>query len=120
MFSRSVSLPNIDSLTMHQPGTDINQFPILSVRSASIEKIPLNVITIDHIDGIKLNAVRIELETPIASMAVEVDRHFKERSFNVGLKLFGFGAQFGMAYEKVPNTKKPKEKKMAEESSTWL
>ncbi|EQB9060677.1 hypothetical protein ACYVO5_002298 [Vibrio parahaemolyticus] len=120
MLPRSVSLPNIDSLTMYQPGTDINQLPILSVRSASIEKMPSNVITIDYIDGIKLNAVRIGLETPIASMAVEVDRRSKERSFNVGLKVLGFGAQFGMAYEKVPNTKKPKEKNMAEESSTWL
>ncbi|CAI2325698.1 TPA: hypothetical protein ACN310_004597 [Vibrio parahaemolyticus] len=120
MFPRSVSLPNIDSLTMHQPGTDINQFPILSVRSASIEKMPLNLITIDHVEGIKLNAVRIGLETPIASMAVEVDRHSKERIFNVGLKVFGFGAQFGMAYVKVPNTKKSKEKNMVEDSSTWL
>ncbi|EGQ9308335.1 hypothetical protein F7U82_23130 [Vibrio parahaemolyticus] len=56
-----------------------------------------------------MKAIRLGVETPIASVSLEVERHSKERKVNVGMKVLGFGAEFGMEYEKTPNMKKSKE-----------
>ncbi|EGQ8221339.1 hypothetical protein GUM57_24085 [Vibrio parahaemolyticus] len=56
-----------------------------------------------------MKAFRVKVSTPMASVSLEVDRHSKERKVNVGMKVFGIGAELGMEYEKTPNTKKSKE-----------
>lgn len=113
MLQRSISLPeninNMHHLAVTQGKDCEKKLPILAVRTTSMENVHFNLMTLDEIDGIKLKAIRLGVETPIASVSLEVERHSKERKVNVGMKVLGFGAEFGMEYEKTPNMKKSKE-----------
>lgn len=113
MLQRSISLPeninNMHHLAVTQGKNFERELPILAVRTASMENVHFNLMTLDEVDGIKLKAFRVKVSTPMASVSLEVDRHSKERKVNVGMKVFGIGAELGMEYEKTPNTKKSKE-----------
>ncbi|AVF62354.1 hypothetical protein ACEWAX_21750 [Vibrio parahaemolyticus] len=122
MLQRSVSLPNLNSEFILQSEIKKNMIAISSISTIAIENMPEKPVMLDMdvIDGIKLKAVRVGFDTPLASVAVEVNNAGKDRSVNVGVKVLGFGACFGMDYEKTSNKNKPNNSYDSTEYNTWL
>ncbi|EGR1221775.1 hypothetical protein DMJ27_23020 [Vibrio parahaemolyticus] len=122
MLQRSVSLPNLKSEFIFQSEIEKNMIAISSISTIAIENIPEKAVMLDMdaIDGIKVKAVRVGFDTPLASVAVEVNNADKDRSVNVGVKVLGFGARFGMDYEKTSNKNKPNNSYDSTEDSIWL
>ncbi|EJG1669687.1 hypothetical protein [Vibrio parahaemolyticus] len=122
MLQRSVSLPNLNSEFIPQSEIKKNMIAISSISTIAIENMPEKPVMLDMdvIDGIKLKAVRVGFDTPLASVAVEVNNAGKDRSVNVGVKVLGFGACFGMDYEKTSNKNKPNNSYDSTEYNTWL
>lgn len=122
MLQRSVSLPNINSEFILQSEIPKNMIAISSISTIAIENMPEKpvMLDMDDIDGIKLKAVRVGFDTPLASVAVEVNNAGKDKSVNVGVKVLGFGARFGMDYEKTSNKNKSNNSNDSTEYNTWL
>ncbi|EJG1692445.1 hypothetical protein BWH96_RS17890 [Vibrio parahaemolyticus] len=122
MLQRSVSLPNLNSEFILQSEIPKNMIAISSISTIAIENMPEKPVMLDMdvIDGIKLKAVRVGFDTPLASVAVEVNNAGKDRSVNVGVKVLGFGVCFGMDYEKTSNKNKPNNSYDSTEYNTWL
>ncbi|ELJ8875636.1 hypothetical protein ACXLPV_003762 [Vibrio parahaemolyticus] len=120
MLQRSVSLPNLNSEFILQSEIEKNMIAISSISPIAIENMPEKAVMLDTIDGIKLKAVRVGFDTPLASVAVEVNNADKDRSVNVGVKVLGFGARFGMDYEKTSNKNKPNNSYDSTEDNIWL
>ncbi|EGR0302626.1 hypothetical protein RII68_004308 [Vibrio parahaemolyticus] len=122
MLQRSVSLPNLNSEFILQSEVPKNMIAISSISTIAIENMPEKPVMLgmDDIDGIKLKAVRVGFDTPLASVAVEVNNAGKDKSVNVGVKVLGFGARFGMDYEKTSNKNKSNNSNDSTEYNTWL
>ncbi|EGQ8146705.1 hypothetical protein GKA54_16525 [Vibrio parahaemolyticus] len=122
MLQRSVSLPNLNSEFILQSEVPKNMIAISSISTIAIENMPEKPVMLgmDDIDGIKLKAVRVGFDTPLASVAVEVNNAGKDKSVNVGVKVLGFGARFGMDYEKTSNKNKSNNSNDTTEYNTWL
>ncbi|EFO44773.1 hypothetical protein CGK66_22745 [Vibrio parahaemolyticus] len=122
MLQCSVSLPNLNSEFILQSEIPKNMIAISSISTIAIESMPEKpvMLDMDDIDGIKLKAVRVGFDTPLASVAVEVNNAGKDKSVNVGVKVLGFGARFGMDYEKTSNKNKSNNSNDSTEYNTWL
>ncbi|EGQ8307314.1 hypothetical protein DBT69_RS23225 [Vibrio parahaemolyticus] len=122
MLQRSVSLPNLNSGFILQSEIEKNMIAISSIRSVAIENMPEKAVMLDMdvIDGIKVKAVRVGFDSPVVSVAVEVNNADKDRSVNVGVKVLGFGARFGMDYEKTSNKNKSNNSNDSTEYNTWF
>ncbi len=122
MLQRSVSLPNLNSEFILQSEVPKNMIAISSISTIAIENMPEKpvMLDMDDIDGIKLKAVRVGFDTPLASVAVEVNNAGKDKSVTVGVKVLGFGARFGMDYEKTSNKNKSNNSNDSTEYNTWL
>ncbi|EGQ8808391.1 hypothetical protein ABVY47_003851 [Vibrio parahaemolyticus] len=122
MLQRSVSLPNLNSGFILQSEIEKNMIAISSISSVAIENMPEKAVMLDMdaIDGIKVKAVRVGFDSPVVSVAVEVNNADKDRSVNVGVKVLGFGARFGMDYEKTSNKNKSNNSNDSTEYNTWF
>ncbi|EGR3288710.1 hypothetical protein DC850_18735, partial [Vibrio parahaemolyticus] len=118
----SVSLPNLNSGFILQSEIEKNMIAISSISSVAIENMPEKAVMLDMdaIDGIKVKAVRVGFDSPVVSVAVEVNNADKDRSVNVGVKVLGFGARFGMDYEKTSNKNKSNNSNDSTEYNTWF
>ncbi|CAI2307618.1 hypothetical protein [Vibrio parahaemolyticus] len=122
MLQRSVSLLNLNSEFILQSDIQKNMIAISSISTIAIENMPEKPVMLgmDTIDGIKLKAVRVGFDTPLASVAVEVNNAGKDKSVNVGVKVLGLGACFGIDYEKTSNKNKPNNSHDSTEDNIWL
>ncbi|EGQ9755708.1 hypothetical protein FWP41_24125, partial [Vibrio parahaemolyticus] len=117
-----VSLLNLNSEFILQSDIQKNMIAISSISTIAIENMPEKPVMLgmDTIDGIKLKAVRVGFDTPLASVAVEVNNAGKDKSVNVGVKVLGLGACFGIDYEKTSNKNKPNNSYDSTEDNIWL